>query len=80
LLRDLLALEGHSRNFSRLAQDDRLNELMASVNWYLTPHLRWVFDYGMGRVSGGPLAGNMFTFQTPAILTLAGRVCLVSTL
>lgn len=42
----------------------RLNLLMTSVNWYLNPHLRWMFDYGMGRVSGGPLDGNMFIFQT----------------
>jgi phosphate-selective porin OprO/OprP len=42
----------------------RLNELMAGVNWYLTPHLRWMFNYGMGHVSGGSSDGNMFIFQT----------------
>jgi phosphate-selective porin OprO/OprP len=45
-------------------QGGRLNILMAGVNWYLNPHLRWMFDCGMGRVSGGPLDGHMLIFQT----------------
>ena len=38
--------------------------LMAGVNWYLQPHIRWMFNYGNGHVSGGPNDGNMFIFQT----------------
>jgi phosphate-selective porin OprO and OprP len=45
-------------------QGGRLNELMAGLNWYLNPHLRWVFNCGMGHVSGGTSAGNLFIFQT----------------
>jgi phosphate-selective porin OprO/OprP len=42
----------------------RLTMLMAGVNWYLQPHLRWMFNYGTGHVSGGPNDGNMLIFQT----------------
>ena len=42
----------------------QLTMLMAGVNWYLQPHLRWMFNYGSGHVSGGPNDGNMLIFQT----------------
>lgn len=42
----------------------RLNLLMAGVNWYLQPHVRWMFNSGLGRASGGSQAGDMFIFQT----------------
>jgi len=37
---------------------------MASVNWYLNPHVRWMFNCGFGRVTDGPSQGNMNIFQT----------------
>ncbi len=42
----------------------RLGMLMTGLNWYLRPQLKWMFEYGHGRVSGGPLDGNMNIFQT----------------
>ena len=42
----------------------RLNLLMGELNWYLQPHIRWMFDSGVGHVNGGPSDGNMFIFQT----------------
>jgi phosphate-selective porin OprO/OprP len=42
----------------------RLNLLMSGVNWYLTPHVKWMFNYGFGHVSSGPSQGNMNIFQT----------------
>lgn len=45
-------------------QGDRLGMLMTSVNWYLSSHVHWMFDYGMGHLSGGAQAGGMFIFQT----------------
>jgi phosphate-selective porin OprO/OprP len=42
----------------------RLNLMMAGVNWYLQPHIRWMFNYGMGRVTGGAEDGRLFIFQT----------------
>jgi phosphate-selective porin OprO and OprP len=42
----------------------RLGLLMAGVNWYLHPHVRWIFNGGMGRVTGGAQDGNLFIFQT----------------
>jgi phosphate-selective porin OprO/OprP len=45
-------------------QGGRLSLLMSGVNWYLTPHVRWMFNYGFGHVTGGPSQGNMNIFQT----------------
>jgi phosphate-selective porin OprO and OprP len=42
----------------------RLNLLMAGVNWYLQPHVRWMFNSGVGRVWGTAQTGDMFIFQT----------------
>ncbi len=42
----------------------RLGLLMASANWYPHSHVRWMFNYGMGRVRGGAEDGNLFIFQT----------------
>ncbi|MCC6820534.1 MAG: hypothetical protein IT579_07370, partial [Verrucomicrobia subdivision 3 bacterium] len=42
----------------------RLNLLMAGVNWYLQPHVRWMFNYGMGRTVSGGEEGDLFIFQT----------------
>jgi phosphate-selective porin OprO/OprP len=42
----------------------RLSLLMAGVNWYLQPHVRWMFNSGMGRTAGGTEAGDLFIFQT----------------
>lgn len=45
-------------------QGGTLNLLMAGLNWYPHSHVKWMFNYGMGHVSGGPNDGNMFIFQT----------------
>jgi len=45
-------------------QGGRLDLLMAGVNWYPLSHVKWMFNYGMGGVSGGASDGNMFIFQT----------------
>jgi len=45
-------------------QGGRLDLLMTGVNWYLNPHVKWMFNYGMGRVSGGQADGDLFIFQT----------------
>jgi len=42
----------------------RMNLLMGQLNWYLQPHVRWMFAAGGGRVTDGPENGRMFIFQT----------------
>ncbi len=42
----------------------RLSMVMAGVNWYLHPHVKWRFDYGFGHVAGRPPEGNLNVFQT----------------
>lgn len=42
----------------------RLNLLMIGVNWYLTPYVKWMVNYGLGRVTDHPSQGNMNIFQT----------------
>jgi phosphate-selective porin OprO/OprP len=45
-------------------QGGRLSMLMAGVNWYLHPNVKWRFDYGFGHVSGRAPDGNLNVFQT----------------
>jgi phosphate-selective porin OprO and OprP len=42
----------------------RLSMLMAGVNWYLHPHIKWRFEYGFGHVSYYNPEGNLNIFQT----------------
>ena len=42
----------------------RLSMLMVGVNWYLHSHVRWRFDYGLGRVSERSPEGNLNVFET----------------
>ena len=42
----------------------RLSMVMAGVNWYLHPHVKWRFDYGFGRVSERQVQGNVNIFET----------------
>jgi len=42
----------------------RLSMLMAGVNWYLHPHVKWRFEYGFGHVSHYDPEGNVNIFQT----------------
>ena len=42
----------------------RLSMLMAGVNWYLHPHVKWRFNYGFGHVSGRSPEGNLNIFET----------------
>jgi phosphate-selective porin OprO/OprP len=42
----------------------RLSMLMAGVNWYLHPHVKWRFDYGFGHVSRHSPDGNINILQT----------------
>ena len=42
----------------------RLSMLMAGVNWYLHPHVKWRFDYGLGRVTGKQPEGHLNIFET----------------
>jgi len=45
-------------------QGGRLDLFMAGLNWYLHPHVRWMFNGGVGRVAGGANDGRMAIFQT----------------
>ena len=45
-------------------QGGRLSLLLGGVNWYLQPHVRWMFNSGVGRLSGGWQAGDLFLVQT----------------
>ena len=41
----------------------RLNMLMGGLNWYVTPHIRWYVNAGVGRVTGTAQVGNMTIVQ-----------------
>ena len=45
-------------------QGGRLGELMGEVNWYLQPHVRWMFGAGYGHITGSPSNGDVFLVQT----------------
>ena len=42
----------------------RMGLLMGELNWYLHSHVRWMFNAGGGRVSGGVHDGDLVLFQT----------------
>jgi phosphate-selective porin OprO/OprP len=42
----------------------RTTMLMGGVNWYLTSHIRWRFNYGLGQVRSHSPQGNVNIFQT----------------
>jgi phosphate-selective porin OprO/OprP len=42
----------------------RMAILMGELNWYLHSHVRWMFNAGNGRVSGGANDGHFVIFQT----------------
>jgi len=42
----------------------RMGLLMGELNWYLHSHVRWMFNGGVGRTSGGARDGNLTLFQT----------------
>jgi phosphate-selective porin OprO/OprP len=42
----------------------RMGLAMGELNWYLHSHVRWMFNAGGGRVSGGIHDGDLVLFQT----------------
>jgi phosphate-selective porin OprO/OprP len=42
----------------------RLSLMMGALNWYLQPHVKWIFNAGIGNVAGGAEDGQMIIFQT----------------
>jgi phosphate-selective porin OprO/OprP len=42
----------------------RMRLLMGEMNWYLHPHIRWMFNAGAGHVDDTGHDGNLFIFQT----------------
>ena len=42
----------------------RITLTMGELNWYLHSHVRWMFNGGVGHVSGGPSEGNLVLFQS----------------
>ena len=42
----------------------RLSLVMGELNWYLHSHVRWMFNAGVGHVSGGAYEGDIALFQT----------------
>ena len=47
-----------------MVRGGRLSLLMTSLNWYLRPQLKWMFEIGAGSVHGGASDGNMVIVQT----------------
>jgi phosphate-selective porin OprO/OprP len=42
----------------------KISLLMGELNWYLQSHVRWMFNAGGGRITGGINDGNILLFQT----------------
>ncbi len=61
---EVAARFSHTDLSDESVQGGTLNLLMAGLNWYPHSHIKWMFNYGMGHVSGGPNDGNLFIFQT----------------
>jgi phosphate-selective porin OprO/OprP len=49
---------------SEPVEGGRMAVFMAGVNWFLHSHVKWRFDYGLGRASDGPSEGRFNIFQT----------------
>lgn len=41
----------------------RMKIVMGGVNWYWNRYIRWQFNSGIARVTGGPSPGNLFIFE-----------------
>lgn len=41
----------------------RLQMLVSGLNWYLRPQVKWMFEYGSGKVSEGASDGHIHFFQ-----------------
>jgi phosphate-selective porin OprO/OprP len=63
------ALEAAARfSYCDLSDGDvrggRLTMFTTGLNWYPHPHIRWMFDVGIGNRSASAANGNLFIFQT----------------
>jgi phosphate-selective porin OprO/OprP len=61
---ELAARFSHTDLDDGYVQGGRLNLLMAGVNWYLNPNVRWMLNCGVGRAFGGQWDGHMLIVQT----------------
>ncbi len=48
----------------KAVQGGRLSLLMSGVTWTLHPHVRWLFNVGLGKVRSGSTDGQFAVFQT----------------